>query len=96
MYALFFCFCFFFVGGGGGGKGQTKFIMGKMKMLSDAIRTRCEVREDSSFELAKKVDIFRFLSFFLIILNMSPSNLIGSCLEPIRSLRSTTAEPLRN
>ena len=63
----FFVFCCFFSsgrGGGGGGKGQTKFIMGKMKMVSDAIRTRCEVREDSSFELAKKVDIFRFLFFF--------------------------------
>lgn len=61
---MFFASFFSSGGGGGVGKGQTKFIMGKMKMVSDAIRTRCEVREDSSFELAKKVDIFRFLFFF--------------------------------
>ena len=58
--------CFFFPGGGwgGGGRGQTKFIMGKMKMVSEAIKTRCEAREDASFELAKKVNFLDLFSFF--------------------------------
>ena len=50
------CSVFFFFGGGGGG--QRKFIMGKMKMVIEAIRTRCEARVDASFELAKKVYFF--------------------------------------
>ena len=88
--------CVFFRRWGEVGRGQTKFIMGKMKMVSEAIKTRCEAREDASFELAKKVNFFRFMFFFLIILNRSSSNLMGSCLKPIRSLRSVTTEPLGN
>ena len=29
---------------GGGAGSETKFIMGKMKMVSEAIRTQCEAR----------------------------------------------------
>ena len=49
---------------GGGGRGQTKFIVGKMKMVSEAIKTRCKAREDASFELAKKVNFLDLFSFF--------------------------------
>ena len=56
--------CVFFPEVGGGGEGLTKFIMGKMKMVSEAIKTRCEAREDASFELSKKVNCFRFIFFF--------------------------------
>lgn len=38
--------------------------MGKMKMVSEAIKTRCKAREDASFELAKKVNFLDLFYFF--------------------------------